>query len=331
MGFFGGAESGITFGDFFADGSVPMTGNLNMGNNDIINAQSLEIDTGSGSPSGTITGGIIGGGAGSEDLQIRANDDLYLDGDIIRFRDDGGGTVWIMDAQGRLKGQRTSNNQLESKHQVSTTNADSGSLAIYAKSDDRWYQKDSSGGEEKLAISSEAMLLDGSNTMTGDLNLGSNDIDNAGASFSILIGGSQKWLFSSSGRLVGFDTTNGGIDIKHQTGIATPPSSQLKIYPESDNRWHQLSNTGVPDTLSIDSLTMLLDGSNAMTSDLNLGANTLQVSGTQVVGSRKTGWGAATGTATRTTFVTSSVTLEQLAERVKAIIDDDIAHGLFGA
>jgi hypothetical protein len=48
---------------------------------------------------------------------------------------------------------------------------------------------------------------------------------------------------------------------------------------------------------------------------------------------RKTGWSTATGTATRATFVTSTVTTEQLAERVKALIDDlhNIAgHGLIG-
>lgn len=52
---------------------------------------------------------------------------------------------------------------------------------------------------------------------------------------------------------------------------------------------------------------------------------------TKVVGARRTGWGAPTGTATRTTFATGSVTLPQLAERVKALIDDQIAHGLIGA
>ena len=45
---------------------------------------------------------------------------------------------------------------------------------------------------------------------------------------------------------------------------------------------------------------------------------------------RPTGWGAATGTATRSTFVTSSVTLPTLAEHVKALIDDLIAYGLIG-
>lgn len=44
----------------------------------------------------------------------------------------------------------------------------------------------------------------------------------------------------------------------------------------------------------------------------------------------KQNYGAATGTATRTTFVTSSVTLPVLAEHVKALIDDLISYGLIG-
>jgi hypothetical protein len=41
-----------------------------------------------------------------------------------------------------------------------------------------------------------------------------------------------------------------------------------------------------------------------------------------------TGWAAATGTATRTTFATSTVTAEQLAQRVKALIDDLTTLGI---
>ena len=59
------------------------------------------------------------------------------------------------------------------------------------------------------------------------------------------------------------------------------------------------------------------------TDGFNVGAN-------QVLGSRQTGWAAPTGTATRTTFVTSTVTTEQLAERVKALLDDLTTHGLIG-
>lgn len=56
-----------------------------------------------------------------------------------------------------------------------------------------------------------------------------------------------------------------------------------------------------------------------------------QVAGTQVLSARKTGWGAPTGVATRTTFATGTVTLPQLAERVKALIDDLTSHGAIGA
>jgi hypothetical protein len=55
-----------------------------------------------------------------------------------------------------------------------------------------------------------------------------------------------------------------------------------------------------------------------------------RVNGTNVVGARITGWGAPSGTATRTTFATGTVTLVQLAERVKALIDDLTTHGLIG-
>lgn len=59
----------------------------------------------------------------------------------------------------------------------------------------------------------------------------------------------------------------------------------------------------------------------------------LRVDTTKVVGTRKTGWATATGTATRSTFDTAAVTLPQLAERVKALIDDlhaSAGHGLIG-
>jgi hypothetical protein len=57
------------------------------------------------------------------------------------------------------------------------------------------------------------------------------------------------------------------------------------------------------------------------------------VADTQVLGLRRTGWAVATGTATRTTFDTASVTLPLLAQRVKALIDDlhaTAGHGLIG-
>ncbi len=61
--------------------------------------------------------------------------------------------------------------------------------------------------------------------------------------------------------------------------------------------------------------------------DVDFSGN-IQRGGVQVVGARQTGWGTPTGTLTRTTFATGSVTLPQLAERVAALITDLRTHGL---
>lgn len=57
----------------------------------------------------------------------------------------------------------------------------------------------------------------------------------------------------------------------------------------------------------------------------------LSIDGNQVLAARQTGWTAATGVADRTTFATATVTLPELAERVKALIDDILTHGAIGA
>lgn len=57
----------------------------------------------------------------------------------------------------------------------------------------------------------------------------------------------------------------------------------------------------------------------------------LKIEGAAVIGARKTGWGIPTGTATRTAFDTATVTTPELAETVKALVDDMRAHGSIGA
>jgi hypothetical protein len=60
----------------------------------------------------------------------------------------------------------------------------------------------------------------------------------------------------------------------------------------------------------------------------SIGHNTLAFFGATKV--KKTGWSVATGTATRTTFDTTTVTLPELAQRVKALIDDLHATAGYG-
>ena len=61
------------------------------------------------------------------------------------------------------------------------------------------------------------------------------------------------------------------------------------------------------------------------------GGTGLLVNGSLVVQARRTGWTAATGTATRSGFTTSTATTQNVAEALKALIDDLLVHGLIAA
>lgn len=63
----------------------------------------------------------------------------------------------------------------------------------------------------------------------------------------------------------------------------------------------------------------------------NIQGNGLAVNGAQVVGSRSTGWSAPTGTASKATFATSSVSTANLAQFVFAMYNAMVSHGLIGA
>lgn len=68
------------------------------------------------------------------------------------------------------------------------------------------------------------------------------------------------------------------------------------------------------------------------TAALNLAnaAGELRINNTKVVDARITGWTAWTGTPTRSGFDTSTATTANIAETLKALIDDLISHGLIG-
>lgn len=56
----------------------------------------------------------------------------------------------------------------------------------------------------------------------------------------------------------------------------------------------------------------------------------LVIGGNSILIGRRTGWGAPSGVASRAAFDTATVTHEQLAQRMKALIDDFRAHGAIG-
>lgn len=72
------------------------------------------------------------------------------------------------------------------------------------------------------------------------------------------------------------------------------------------------------------------DGLDLYTNSVRLLAN-VYIASTQVVGARRTGWSAPSGAVSRATFAAGTVTLSDLAQRVAALINDLLAHGLIGA
>lgn len=98
------------------------------------------------------------------------------------------------------------------------------------------------------------------------------------------------------------------------------------------------NTTGFPLGILLN-ITNTASGASARLMDLQVGgaskhsvdvAGNLYIAATQVVSTRATGWTAWTGTATRTSNATGTATLQNVAEAVKALIDDLIHHGLIG-
>jgi hypothetical protein len=111
---------------------------------------------------------------------------------------------------------------------------------------------------------------------------------------------------------------------------ATPTDATIYRRPSSTGSTFIDYNSGLVRAV-VAGVPSLQVSSTQVTAAVDFNAATLiMVNGTQIATTRRTGWGAPTGTPTRTTFATGSVTLPELAERVKALIDDLTTHGLIG-
>ena len=150
------------------------------------------------------------------------------------------------------------------------------------------------------------------------------NVDKVSGSAIKLTGGATRGLqFSSGTYAVGIDISGAAM-----SGPAIRLAQEQSIaFDATDSHlilWH---NTGNLQYKSFG--TVLLDVSD--TGNLNITGG-YRIGGTQVVTSRRPGWVAMTGNLNRNTvYATSTITLVQLAERVKALQDDLTTHGLLGA
>ncbi len=142
----------------------------------------------------------------------------------------------------------------------------------------------------------------------------------------------------TSAAIVDASTGNGNfimdanlVSLRNATGnmtLGTPTGSVIFVGVNNADQARFDSNVFRPEVDNAYALGL----TNRRFSNIHANAYSAGASGStvQVVGARRTGWTAATGTATRTTYDTATVTTAQLAERVKALLDDLIAHGLIG-
>jgi len=116
-----------------------------------------------------------------------------------------------------------------------------------------------------------------------------------------------------------------GIDFRDSDQIIGD-NRAINLRPDHRIYWNETGD-------AISRYVHVASGSNTFAAvNLNIDTNgDYRVNNARVVTDRQVGWGAMTGTATRTSFATSTVTLEELAERVKALLDDLAVHGLIGA
>ena len=170
-------------------------------------------------------------------------------------------------------------------------------------------------------------------------------------SASTLLFGDSTWATLAASDIPSLPASQitSGVMAAARLGSGTPSASTLLF---GDSTWATLSASDIPslDGAKITTGTVaaarlgsgttssanFLRGDGTWTNTLggNFGLSasfSIFIGGTKIVSARQTGWSAATGTATRSSFATSSVTLPVLAEHVKALIDDLIAHGLIGA
>ncbi len=133
------------------------------------------------------------------------------------------------------------------------------------------------------------------------------------------------------------------------TRVAADPGPGVESVQSADGSWFQLappSSLSTPGIISGSSVvsTSTISAGSSVVAGTSISAGTsvdagtfvdagtqFQVSGTKVLGAPITGWGTPTGTLSRATFTSNTVTLTSLAAHVAQLIIDLKTHGLIAS
>lgn len=133
-------------------------------------------------------------------------------------------------------------------------------------------------------------------------------------------------------------TVNARLVIIENTGVIVRASAASSDYTQNTQQQYLITNS------SSATAAMSLSGGTSTFSAIGSGGSVpvqmistgsgatsgLFHGGSKVTGARITGWNPPTGTAVKGSYATSTATVTQVAEALKALIDDLVTHGLIG-
>jgi hypothetical protein len=210
---------------------------------------------------------------------------------------------------------------------------------VYNQGDDKFYTYNGTGWTVALlSAAGQIAAQDGTNgapiysfaadTNTGMYRIGADDLGFA-------TNGTLRFRIDSSGNL---RAQNGALVLGTESAAIQADASYLYLKDPSGGNRIIIGEVGVDNRVMINlqstaggSSFVVRDSGGTQAMKINDAGNLFDKNDVQLLTTRRTGWAAPTGTATRTTFATSTVTLPLLAERVKALIDDLTTHGVIGA
>jgi hypothetical protein len=128
-------------------------------------------------------------------------------------------------------------------------------------------------------------------------------------------------------------TTVGDGEAGLYTRVAADPGAVEKVQ-SADGSWFQLAQPNsissgiISSGSSITAATTVVAGTSISAGTFINAATEYRVAGNKVLGAQITGWATPTGTLTRATFTSNTVTLTSLAAHVAQLIIDLKTHGL---
>lgn len=202
---------------------------------------------------------------------------------------------------------------------------------------DPYYKGEIFGGNDNVRLASGAMYF--KNIIGREINALIEAGSSAFSRFGLLIVNKGTGQADKVDANIGMTASTAKIGIQFGTGVGTSTgvrpdgtliAGQKKEWGVAPFGEQLVAGRGVDLSMFDFSSSAFMSPGFDVSPDGDVTVKSLLVAASQVVGARQTGWTAPTGTSSKATFDTATVTTAQLAQRLKALIEDLTTHGLIG-